>query len=156
MSIGVSSDFKVLLKLKPNSCDISISSRSTYKTRLCSALLSKYGQKRHCSVVEEIGKLKGEDISKFRFRLSCIESHFSDRYFDQILGLIPQALRPECRKTYKAYDGINNIFNLAYEVLSWRVQHALIKAKLEPYLGFLHSITKGKPSLICDFMELYR
>jgi CRISPR/Cas system-associated endonuclease Cas1 len=31
-----------------------------------------------------------------------------------------------------------------------------MKAKLEPYLGFLHSIAKGKPSLICDFMELYR
>jgi CRISPR/Cas system-associated endonuclease Cas1 len=27
---------------------------------------------------------------------------------------------------------------------------------LEPYLGFLHSIAKGKPSLICDFMEFYR
>jgi CRISPR/Cas system-associated endonuclease Cas1 len=32
----------------------------------------------------------------------------------------------------------------------------LIKAKLEPYLGFLHSIARGKPSLVCDFMELYR
>jgi CRISPR/Cas system-associated endonuclease Cas1 len=32
----------------------------------------------------------------------------------------------------------------------------LIKAKLEPYLGFLHSTAKGKPSLICDFQELYR
>jgi hypothetical protein len=31
-----------------------------------------------------------------------------------------------------------------------------IRAKLEPYLGFLHSIAKGKPSLICDFQELYR
>ena len=41
-------------------------------------------------------------------------------------------------------------------LLSWKVQHALIKAKLEPYLGFLHSIAKGKPSLICDFQELYR
>jgi CRISPR/Cas system-associated endonuclease Cas1 len=36
------------------------------------------------------------------------------------------------------------------------VHHALIKAKLEPYLGFLHSLAEGKPSLICDFMELYR
>jgi CRISPR/Cas system-associated endonuclease Cas1 len=36
------------------------------------------------------------------------------------------------------------------------VQYALIKAKLEPYLGFLHSIAEGKPSLICDFQELYR
>jgi len=70
--------------------------------------------------------------------------------------LIPESVRPESRKTFKAYDGINNILNLAYEILSWKVQHALIKAKLEPYLGFLHSITKGKPSLICDFQELYR
>jgi len=27
---------------------------------------------------------------------------------------------------------------------------------LEPYLGFLHSEAWGKPSLVCDFMELYR
>jgi CRISPR-associated protein Cas1 len=65
-------------------------------------------------------------------------------------------VRPDRRRTFKAYDGVNNIFNLAYEVLSWKVQHALIKAKLEPYLGFLHSTSKGKPSLICDFQELYR
>jgi CRISP-associated protein Cas1 len=64
--------------------------------------------------------------------------------------------RPETRKTFKAYDGLNNIFNLAYEVLQWKVHQALIKAKLEPYLGFLHSTAIGKPSLICDFMELYR
>jgi CRISPR/Cas system-associated endonuclease Cas1 len=37
-----------------------------------------------------------------------------------------------------------------------RVHNASIKAKLEPYLGFLHSMAEGKPSLICDFIELYR
>jgi len=41
-------------------------------------------------------------------------------------------------------------------MLSWKVHRALIKAKLEPYLGFLHSVQHGKPSLVCDFMELYR
>ncbi len=41
-------------------------------------------------------------------------------------------------------------------MLSWNVHRALIKAKLEPYLGFLHSVQHGKPSLVCDFMELYR
>jgi CRISPR-associated protein Cas1 len=118
-------------------------------------VLSKYGLKRHdFSVVKSIKSL--EDDSKFRARLMCIEGHASEKYFDQILDLIPEPVRPESRKTFKAYDGINNIFNLAYEILSWKVQHALIKAKLEPYLGFLHSITKGKPSLICDFQELYR
>ncbi len=85
-----------------------------------------------------------------------IEGHCSEKYFDQILGLIPEPIRPDRRRAFKAYDGVNNVFNLAYEMLSWKVQHALIKAKLEPYLGFLHSIAKGKPSLICDFQELYR
>ena len=32
----------------------------------------------------------------------------------------------------------------------------MLKAKLEPYLGFLHSEQFGKPSLVCDFVELYR
>jgi CRISPR-associated protein Cas1 len=85
-----------------------------------------------------------------------VEGHFSENYFHQIFSLIPYSLRPNSRKTFKAYDGINNLFNLSYEVLSWKVQYALIKAKLEPYLGFLHSIAEGKPSLICDFQELYR
>ena len=32
----------------------------------------------------------------------------------------------------------------------------MIRAKLEPYLGFLHSVQFGKPSLVCDLQELYR
>ena len=31
-----------------------------------------------------------------------------------------------------------------------------MKAKLEPYLGFLHSVQYGKPSLVCDLEELYQ
>jgi CRISPR/Cas system-associated endonuclease Cas1 len=46
--------------------------------------------------------------------------------------------------------------NLAYEMLLWKVHRALIRAKLEPYLGFIHSMQHGKPSLVCDFMEIYR
>jgi len=48
-----------------------------------------------------------------------------------------------------------NIFNIAYELLSWKVHRALIKAKLKPYLGFLHSVQPKKPSLVCNFMKLY-
>ncbi|OGD45759.1 hypothetical protein A3K70_00620 [Candidatus Bathyarchaeota archaeon RBG_16_48_13] len=51
---------------------------------------------------------------------------------------------------------MNNIFSLAYEILSWKVHRALIRAKLEPYLGFLHSAQYVKPSLVCDFQELHR
>jgi len=41
-------------------------------------------------------------------------------------------------------------------MLSWKVHRALINAKLEPFLGFLHLVQYGKPSLVCDFQELYR
>ena len=41
-------------------------------------------------------------------------------------------------------------------MLSWRLYRAIIKAKLEPYLGFLHSLQHSKPSLVCDFQDLYR
>ena len=60
------------------------------------------------------------------------------------------------RTQFKAYNDVNNLFNLAYEVLKWKVHRALLNAKLEPYLGFLHSVQYGKPSLVCDFQELYR
>jgi CRISPR-associated protein Cas1 len=120
-------------------------------------ILSKYELKRHDFAIKNTVKhLKDDKPERFRAKLMAIEGHFSDKYFNQIFSLIPESLRPDGRKTFKAYDGVNNVFNLAYEILSWKAQHALIKAKLEPYLGFLHSIAKGKPSLICDFMELYR
>jgi CRISPR-associated protein Cas1 len=120
-------------------------------------VLKKYGLRRHdYSVVEKVSSLKGEEMKRIRARLMAIEGHCSERYFKQIFSLIPETLRPERRKTFKAYDGVNNIFNLAYEVLSWKVHHALLNAKLEPYLGFLHSEQFGKPSLVCDFQELYR
>ena len=85
-----------------------------------------------------------------------LEAKFSQFYFKQIFQLIPESIRPESTKTFKAYDGINNLFNLAYELLAWKIHPALINAKLEPYLGFLHSEQFGKPSLVCDFQELYR
>ena len=83
------------------------------------------------------------------------ESKFTKRYFDQIFTLFPEFLRHKGRRTFKAYDGLNNLFNLGYELLAWKVHRSLIKAKLEPYLGFLHSTQHGKPSLVCDVKELF-
>jgi len=91
-----------------------------------------------------------------RKQLLGIESRYARLYFSQIFKLFPKSIRPEKRKTFKAYDGINNVFNFGYYMLKCRVHKALLKAKLEPYLGFLHSMQHGKPSLVCDFQDLYR
>jgi len=121
-------------------------------------LLEKYGLKLHDVEVfkEKIEGIDSEDREKFRQRLNGFEGKYSEGYLRQLFGLIPEEIRPERRKKFKAYDGVNNLFNLGYEVLQWRVHRAIIKAKLEPYLGFLHSVQHGKPSLVCDLEELYR
>jgi CRISPR-associated protein Cas1 len=119
-------------------------------------VLKKYGLKTDTSVKLRIDAIETEDLKTLRRKLMQIEAKFSQFYFKQILQLIPERIRPEGRKTFKAYDGVNNLFNLTYEMLAWKVHRALINAKLEPYLGFLHSEQYGKPSLVCDFQELYR
>ena len=77
---------------------------------------------------------QAENLEAVRRRLTGIEGKYTRRYYAQIFGLFPEKLRPEGRKKFKAYDGVNNLFNLAYELLSWKVYRALIKARLEPYL----------------------
>ena len=120
-------------------------------------LLKKYGMKQiDFSIIQIIKNLDVENYQALRRRIMGIEGKCSERYFGQILGLFQESIRPSCRKKFKAYDGLNNLFNLAYRILSSKVHIALIKAKLEPYLGFLHGIQFGKPSLVCDFIELYR
>ncbi len=120
-------------------------------------VLKKYGQNRiDYSGIKKIKELPENDIEFLRRKLLHLEGSVSKYYFGQIFKLFNESVRPQCRKKFKAYDGLNNLFNLAYRILSSKVHIALIKAKLEPYLGFLHGIQFGRPSLVCDFIELYR
>jgi CRISPR-associated protein Cas1 len=119
-------------------------------------ILEKYGLEPHDLryVKRCINEVDSKDIKSVRRRLLGVEAVFTKAYFKHIFQLF--RMKPEYRKTFKAYDGMNNTFNLAYTMLKWKVYEAVLKAKLEPYLGFLHSEQFGKPSLVCDIMELYR
>ena len=70
--------------------------------------------------------------------------------------MFPESLRPEKGMGFKACDGLSNVLNFGYYVLKCRVHKALLYVKLELYLGFLRTVQVGKPSLVCDFQELYR
>jgi len=119
-------------------------------------VLRKYGLKPIGFVKDEINAIHSDDEKTLRRMLTSYESKYSRKYFSQIFEMFDNEIRPQGRKTFLAYDGLNNTFNLAYEILRWKVHIALLKAKLEPFLGFLHSLQFGKPSLACDFQELYR
>jgi CRISPR-associated protein Cas1 len=122
-------------------------------------LLQKYGLRQHdlISVKKKIDAIDTSDLKVLRRKLLSIEGRCADFYFQQILSLFPSSIpKSGKRRTFRAYDGLNNTFNFAYSLLKWKVHCALINAKLEPYLGFMHSEDIYKPSLVCDMMELYR
>lgn len=121
-------------------------------------VLKKYGliTEDIMKVKSQIESIESDSLEVVRRKLTAIESHNAQFYFKQIFKLIPEKIRPDKRTGYKSYDGINNVFNFGYYILRCRIHKALINAKLEPYLGYLHTVQFGKPSLVCDFQELYR
>lgn len=128
------------------------------KARGQNFVLRKHGLRQHdfMRIKERVAAVRAGNLKAVRNSLMTLEGHFSDAYFGQIFQLLPKAIRIEKRRGFKAFDGLNNNFNLGYTLLKWKVHRAVIKAKLEPFLGFLHSEQFSKPSLVCDLMELYR
>lgn len=119
-------------------------------------ILDKYDLMPHnIDILERLNNVSGK-LDSIRSTLNGIEGKMSKYYFDNILTLIPKKIRPERRNGFNAYDGFNNALNYGYEILRWKIHKAIITAKLEPYLGFLHSLQYSKPSLILDVQELYR
>jgi CRISP-associated protein Cas1 len=122
-------------------------------------LLQKYGLRQHdlMTIKKKIEGINTTDLKLLRKKLIPIEGRCSEFYFQQILKLFPIPMqKAKVRSDYRAYDGLNNIFNYVYTLLKWKVHRALVSAKLEPYLGFVHTLDYTKPSLIYDLMELYR
>jgi CRISPR-associated protein Cas1 len=105
-----------------------------------------------------LNDVNGLDINNqgWHSRLLGIEGKCAEHYFGRVFSLFPEELRPEKRKAFHAYDGINNLFNLGYELLFAKCYVSLIKSHLESHLGFLHSNIFDRPSLVCDMTELYR
>jgi len=121
-------------------------------------VLRKYGLRQIdlMAIKDRLNDVEGSDLTSMRKRLLQIEAVNSARYFKQVFQLFPEWLRVEHRRTKGAFDGLNNLFNFGYSILFWKCYYAILRARLEPYLGFVHSKQFGKPSLVCDMQELYR
>ncbi|MGD0805287.1 MAG: CRISPR-associated endonuclease Cas1 [Candidatus Bathyarchaeia archaeon] len=124
----------------------------TSKLESQNIILRKYGLEPHLDKFKEIiDGSEARSLELLRRRLTGIEGKHTQRYYKQIFSLFPNRIRPEKWEGFMAYDGMNNLFNLAYEILAWKVHRALVKTKLEPYLGFCHSNEMAKLSLVLIF-----
>ena len=122
----------------------------------CNLILEKYGLEPP-DFIPLVDKLGENNLSMLRNKLLSLEGRYAQHYFREIYKLFPQDIRPLSRVSYNAHVGLNNVFNLAYTFLKWKCYRAVVRAHLEPYLGYLHTyIMPIRQNLVCDFMELYR
>ncbi len=95
--------------------------------------------------------------AKDRNMLRGIEGAATRIYFNGFSRLIQNdAFAFNGRNRRPPLDPVNAMLSFVYTMLTNEVQSAIQTIGLDPYLGALHEITYGRPSLACDLVEEYR
>ncbi len=104
----------------------------------------------------KIGDKKAELISDIAPSLRGWEGAASRYYFEIISDLLPEQYKFEERSQHPANDVFNCLLNYGYGVLYGKVEGALIKAGLDPYIGVMHREDYNRPVLVFDVIEKFR
>ena len=88
--------------------------------------------------------------------LLAVEAHAGRIYWEALRSHTPLGGAGFERREPRAGDPWNTALDYLYSLLRGLAHRALILAGLNPYLGFLHALRPGKPSLTLDYMEAYR
>jgi len=101
-------------------------------------------------------KLEAEILAKIGDTIRGLEGSASRYYFNCLASLIPEKYRFEKRSQHPARDMFNSQLNYAYGMLYGKVEGALIRAGIDPYLGVFHRNEYNRPVLVYDCIEPYR
>lgn len=104
----------------------------------------------------KIKALQGEIVSDIAPTLRGWEGVSSKIYFDAINLFLPDEYRFEKRSQHPAMDVANALLNYGYGLLYGKIEGALIKAGIDPYVGVMHRDDYNRPVLVYDVIELYR
>ena len=88
-----------------------------------------------------------------------IEGQAARRYvatWRHLLTTHAEVPAPNLRTSRPPTDPVNAALSFGYGMLRVAVHGALEQVGLDPYIGFLHGIRPGKPSLALDMMEEFR
>lgn len=105
---------------------------------------------------KKISALDGEIVSDISSTLRGWEGVSSKIYFDTMNLFLPETYRFESRSQHPAMDVANAMLNYGYGLLYGRIEGALIKAGIDPYVGVMHRDDYNRPVLVYDVIELYR
>jgi CRISP-associated protein Cas1 len=85
-----------------------------------------------------------------------VEGSLSRIYFPAISSCLPKRYQFATRSRMPAHDPFNAVLNYLYGMLYNRIETALVKAGLDPYLPVLHRDEYDRPGFVYDFIEAYR
>ncbi len=106
--------------------------------------------------VSKINKAEAELLQDIAPTLRGWEGQASRKYFEAISSFLPNAYKFAKRTRMPALDVFNAMLNYGYGILYGKVEGALIKAGLDPYLGIFHRDDYNRPALVFDVIERYR
>lgn len=104
----------------------------------------------------KIANLEGDIVADIAPTLRGWEGVSSKIYFETLNQFIPQHLRFEQRSQHPAMDPVNALLNYGYGLLYGKIEGALIKAGIDPYVGIMHRDNYNRPVLVYDVIEIYR
>ena len=104
----------------------------------------------------KIRTLDGDIVNDIAPMLRGWEGQASRIYFSTINSFLPEQFRFNIRSQHPALDITNAFLNYGYGILYGRIEGALIKAGVDPYIGVLHRDDYNRPVLVYDIIEMYR
>ena len=104
----------------------------------------------------KVSQLEGNVVSDVAPTLRGWEGQTSRIYFSTITKYLPEEYQFEQRTQHPAMDVTNAFLNYGYGVLYGKIESALIKSGIDPYIGVLHRDDYNRPVLVYDVIELYR
>ena len=104
----------------------------------------------------KIRTLDGDIVNDIAPKLRGWEGQASRIYFSTINTFLPEQYRFNVRSQHPALDITNAFLNYGYGILYGRIEGALIKAGVDPYIGVLHRDDYNRPVLVYDIIEMYR
>lgn len=104
----------------------------------------------------KVNGVEGEIVADVAPTLRGWEGLASKIYFNALNLFLPEAYRFKERSQHPAVDITNALLNYGYGLLYGKIEGALIKAGIDPYVGVMHRDDYNRPVLVYDVIELYR
>lgn len=104
----------------------------------------------------KVEHLDGEIVADVASQLRGWEGVASKIYFETLNHFIPEEYRFAARSQHPAMDVVNALLNYGYGLLYGKIEGALIKVGIDPYVGIMHRDDYNRPVLVYDVIELYR